>query len=250
MVNLVVRHGSHLPGNNLPRSKSPAVTMRQASPKARDRAVPSPIRVPSVLHETRPVSPLTASESMFGNVLKQTRTSSSDGSSHRRRGSPLRELREECSECGELICDYDDNVTPLYEMLESSQWDKARLRCRTHPEEVQTWIVRRDASSKIRWKLLPLHAAVIFQAPSVVLECLIKEYPTAAGQRDDQGMLPLHLAFRHKQDEEKLLMLLDHYPQGISVRDRRERLPLDHGKESEFSSHLLQRYADLYAVPG
>jgi len=193
------------------------------------------------------VSPLTTSESMFGTVVNPARSNLSDGSSHRRRGSPLLELREESSVGGELICDYDDNVTPLYEMLESSQWDKARLRCRTHPEEVQTWIVRRDASSKIRWKLLPLHAAVIFQAPSPVLECLIKEYPIAAGQRDDQGMLPLHLAFRHKQDEEMLLMLLDQYPQGLSVKDRRERLPIDHGKETDFSSHLLQRYAEVFA---
>mmetsp|Transcript_6131 Transcript_6131/g.15325 ORF Transcript_6131/g.15325 Transcript_6131/m.15325 type:complete len:286 (+) Transcript_6131:833-1690(+) len=43
----------------------------------------------------------------------------------------------------ELVCDYDQSVTALYEMLESSRWDDALRRCQTHPVECHTWIVRR-----------------------------------------------------------------------------------------------------------
>ena len=91
---------------------------------------------------------------------------------------------------GEIICDYDRSVTYLYEMLESSNWEGACDRCRSRPQEVHTWVARRDTHGEIRWKILPLHAAIIFQAPLTVVECLLKEHPIAAAKRDDQGMLP------------------------------------------------------------
>lgn len=145
----------------------------------------------------------------------------------------------------ELECDYDTSATELYELLESSDWDRARTRCRTHPEEVRTWITRRDKSQQVRWKLLPLHAAIIFQAPIYVVTALIERYPTAASRRDDQGMLPLHLAFRHKQEDEELLEhLLVQNPTAVTVRDRRDRTPLEHGRESRFSAKLMRLYAE------
>lgn len=228
MVNLVVRHGSsplHTTTTTTARTGGPVV-----SSGGRDRMVPSPvIRVPS--YPKRPVSPLTTTESLFD----QTRSQSPD-----ERVSGNSRLSAE-----DLICDYDQNVTTLYELLESSQWDQARLRCRTHPQETQTWIVRRDATCT-RWKLLPLHAAVIFQAPAAVIESLLQEYPIAAGKRDDQGMLPLHLAFRHKQEESMLELLLIQFPQAVVMKDRRDRLPLDHAGDTHFSAYLLQKYADAY----
>jgi hypothetical protein len=151
---------------------------------------------------------------------------------------------------GEPECDYDISCTSLYELLESSEWEAARIRCRTHPKEVRTWIVRRDGkSNKIRWKLLPLHAAVIFQAPTVVVSSLLDQFPLAAAKRDDQGMLPLHLAFRHHQpqDEAVLQVLLEQYPKGVLTKDRRDRYPLDHGKETQFSAHLMALYANAHS---
>lgn len=147
---------------------------------------------------------------------------------------------------GEAVCNYDTNVTTLYELLESSNWEKARNRCRTHPHEVRTWIVRRDTiSQKVRWKLLPLHAAVIFQSPTFVVSALIDNYPAAVSRRDDQGMLPLHLAFRYKEDNEDLLeLLLTQYPKGVLMKDKRDRVPLEHGRGSKFSAKLLTLYAE------
>ena len=244
MVNFIVHNGSQM----LP-SKSPKGKTKHNSPKPQDACVPTPIRVPYHRQASRSVSPLTASESVFGGMQhgNPARSQSSEpSSSGLGASSPLISIDEKEANV-ELICDYDKSVTPLYEMLESSEWDKARLRCQMHPEEVQTWIVRRDATAKIRWKLLPLHAAVIFQAPVDVVEYLLKVYPVAASQRDDQGMLPLHLAFRHKQEESLLEILLEQYPQGLSVKDRRDRLPIEHGKETQFSAKMLHNYAKIFS---
>lgn len=149
----------------------------------------------------------------------------------------------------DLECDYDTNATVLYELLESSDWEKARARCRTHSEEVRTWICRRDKNGQVRWRLLPLHAAIIFQAPSFVVSALLEKYPAAAAAPDDQGMLGAHLAFRHKQDDEDLLeLLLVQYPKALLMRDRRDRVPLDHGRESRFSAKLMRLYGETMAA--
>eukprot|EP00977_Amphora_coffeiformis_P004661 scaffold1001_cov169-Amphora_coffeaeformis.AAC.8 len=149
----------------------------------------------------------------------------------------------------ELVCDYDTSTTVLYELLEASKWDEARNRCRSHPSEVRTWIVRRDKSHKVRWKLLPLHAAIIFQSPNAVVSSLLEKYPKAASCPDDQGMLPLHLAFRHKQEDEDLLeLLLVQYPKAVLLKDNRQRVPLEHGRESKFSAKLVWLYADATVI--
>jgi hypothetical protein len=202
---------------------------------------PSPIRVIRTSPPPRPISPLTTHD--FGSIRQQPRKSD----------PPILEtsqIRDSPGSDEELVCDYDTNVTALYELLESSQWDQARSRCRTHPQEVRTWILRRDANTnQTRWKLLPLHAAVIFQAPTPVVASLLESFVAASSKRDDQGMLPLHLAFRHHHsgDETQLEMILQHYPAGVTVRDRRERSPLDHGKDATFSSKLMQLYASAHA---
>jgi hypothetical protein len=219
-----------------------------ASPGAPERIVPSPIRVPYLRsHNTghRPVSPLTASDSMYGMIQEApgaVRTLSNENTEERQQPS-----EGSVNTNNELVCDYDQSITPLYEMLESSQWEEARIRCRTHPQEVHTWIVRRDSNENIRWKLLPLHAAVIFQAPLPVIEPMLTEHPMASAKRDDQGMLPLHLAFRHKSDEILIEKLIRQYPVGVIVKDRRDRVPLDHAKDTQFSFNMMRLYSETYA---
>lgn len=145
----------------------------------------------------------------------------------------------------ELVCDYDDEPSALYELLEASNWEKAETRSQSHPHETRTWIVRLDRNKRVRWKLLPIHAAIIFQAPCTVVKTLLETYPGALTKRDDQGMLPLHLAFRHKHDDDDLLeLLLTKYPDAVRVVDQRGRLPLEHGRECTYSSNLLRFYSD------
>ena len=148
----------------------------------------------------------------------------------------------------EKTCDYDKSATVLYELLEASSWEDVIQRSRSHSDEARTWIVRKDKSLKVRWKLLPLHASIIFQAPNTVVSALLEVYTLAAKRKDDQGMLPLHLAFRHKQEDEELLQaLLTEHPKAVIVKDKRDRVPLDHGRDLKFSSKMMKLYAESYA---
>jgi ankyrin repeat protein len=241
MVNLIVSHGSHLQGNSLQRSKSPAVVQRQLSPKLRRDAGLS-LQIQS--HASRPsmINRLAASDSVFDTRNHVSSYNSSDSSSNRFRdkySDHRDETNEEESTSRALTCDYDKNVTQLYEMLESSQWEDVIGRCHDNPEEVRTWINRRG-----RWQVLPLHAAIIFHSPKAVIEQILKIHPLACSEIDDQGMLPLHLAFRHKLEESLLELLLGGYPQGIHCKDKRGRTPIEHAKEAHFTAKFIRLYAE------
>ena len=231
MVNLVCRRQeeSGVPAGNIDTKPPTSVVGRGMSSPDRMRT------------DNCPVSPLTQNESMFGAGHGPYQPSANN---EERDLPPLVSLPP--GNNLEMICDYDRSVTQLYEMLESSQWENACSRCQSHPEEVHTWIVRRDANGNARWKLLPLHAAVIFKAPLSLIEDLLRANPIAAAKRDDQGILPLHLAFRHKSNEAVIEKLLHQYPGGVIIKDHRERFPLDHGKDTRFSAKLLGLYAETF----
>lgn len=228
MVNLVYRSRQE---TNLPPGQ---IDVRPTADAGRKMPTPGRART-----DNHPVSPLTQNESMFGTGFHES--SIIDGE---RDQPPLASMPS--ANNIELVCDYDRSVTQLYEMIESSQWKNACARCHTHPEEVYTWVVRSDANGNIRWKLLPLHAAVIFKAPLSLIEDLLRTHPVGAAQRDDQGILPLHLAFRHKTNEAVIEKLLHQYPSGVFMKDYRQRFPLDHGKDMQFSAKLMGLYAETF----
>jgi len=155
-----------------------------------------------------------------------------------------------CSSSKELCCNYDGGVSMLYSLLESSSWEMVVTRCRTFPTEVRTWIVRHEKKTNdIRWKLLPLHAAVIFKAPAFVVRTFIDSYPEAVMLSDDQRMLPLHLAFRHNpKDEEVLELLLKECPKAICEPDIRGRKPHILCRDGTFSAKFLQIYSESWAL--
>ena len=98
-------------------------------------------------------------------------------------------------------CDFDKDPSELYLQLQKKDWEGAIARSVTDPVEACTWVVRKEFDGKLRWRLLPLHAAIIFKAPEEVIEALLGAYPRGAECKDDQGMLPLHLAFRNGSAE-------------------------------------------------
>jgi hypothetical protein len=162
--------------------------------------------------------------------------------------SPQRQSFKHLPNSDELLCDYDSAPSTLYSLLEASHWTLAATRCKTHPSEVRTWVVRRDRETNdIRWTLLPLHAAVIFQSPTSVVEVILEHYPQGASRPDDQGMLPLHLAFRHKKqqhDEQLLEVLLTRYPEAVRATDVRGRTPIDLGRDAMVSTTFMRRYTN------
>lgn len=133
-----------------------------------------------------------------------------------------------------LECDYDTNPTELYQAIEGKKWDLIESLFAHEPAKAQrqaaTWVTRKETNGRLRWRLLPIHAAVIFQSPANIVERLLHECPEAAHAKDDQGMLPLHLAFRTKStDWETIEELITSNPQSIFVKDRKGRSPLECG---------------------
>lgn len=123
-------------------------------------------------------------------------------------------------------CDYDVNCTEAFMNLQKKEWNKANARILEFPLEAHTWVSRKEKHGKLRWRLLPIHAAIIFKAPDSVVEALLAAYPKGAQCKDDQGMLPLHLAFRHGSSEGTVNLLLAAFPQSVEVQDRKGRIPL------------------------
>jgi ankyrin repeat protein len=126
---------------------------------------------------------------------------------------------------GMAECDFEGNPTLLFSLIHQKLWPKVIERAQSHRDECATWATRRDQNGKIRWRLLPLHAAIIFKAPIDTVETILLASPISAQCRDDQGMLPIHLAFRNGHDEAIINLLLMSYPNSVNVPDKKGRLP-------------------------
>lgn len=128
--------------------------------------------------------------------------------------------------------EFDKNPTVLYALVQKKLWKEAIARAQSNPKEARAFISRREKDGKIRWRLLPLHAAIVFKAPEDVIEALLTAYPKAAEAKDDQGMLPLHLAFRNGASAGVVNLLLMAFPQSVDIPDRKNRVPLALAKAS------------------
>ena len=166
--------------------------------------------------------------------LEVTRTTSNNSMTSSVPDSPTNSSRISTSSTV-LECDYDLNPTVLYQAIEAKQWDYAislfteEGKNKTADEEKEasaTWVVRKESNGKLRWRLLPLHAAIIFGSPQRLVELLLADYPLAARCKDDRGMLPLHLAFRCQASWDVIDELLTTYPLGVFVSERKGRMPL------------------------
>ena len=101
----------------------------------------------------------------------------------------------------------------------------------TPPKKPATAVVppkqQQQQQSTLKWRQLPLHAALLFLAPPAVVKQLIELFPYALRCPDDKGMLPLHLAFRQAVPDDILTILLRLFPNGMHVRDSQGRLPVE-----------------------
>jgi hypothetical protein len=153
-----------------------------------------------------------------------------DGGSVSDRGT-VSHLEPEDEEPIEIYYDAPE-LTYLYQAIENKAFmavidflesGKPEVR-----DECRTWITRFDKENgkKIRWSQLPLHAAIVFQAPPKVIELLILNYPMAVRCTDDQSMLPIHIAFRKGSCDVILHALLQEFPASVNIKNRRGRYPL------------------------
>jgi Ankyrin repeats (many copies) len=122
--------------------------------------------------------------------------------------------------------DFDRDPTNLYLSLMRKDWAMTEhfLAMDVSRGEAEIWIYRKERDV-VRWKLLPLHAAIIFDAPADTVATLLDIYPAASAAKDDQGMLPLHLAVRMGSHVSIVAMLLEAFPGSIAHVDRKGRTP-------------------------
>lgn len=158
--------------------------------------------------------------------------------------------------------DFERNPTGLYIAVHTKNWALALQRVGSYPKEAGIWVSRMEDDSNgstnggmssprakqkliptllgqrpVRWRMLPLHAAVLFSAPVPVIKAIIKANPNACSSPDDQGMVPLHLAFRAGVTEDVVVTLVEACPESIEMVDYKGRLP----------SMLVPKHAMNYA---
>ena len=133
--------------------------------------------------------------------------------------------------------DFEKNPTGLYIAVHTKNWALALDRVSSYPLEAGIWVKRMEDSNSssdctgvvgqrvVRWRMLPLHAAILFSAPVLVIKAIIKANPNACSSPDDQGMVPLHLAFRAGASEDAVVTLLEAFPEAIEMVDYKDRLP-------------------------
>jgi len=119
--------------------------------------------------------------------------------------------------------DYEHR-TVLFRLVLKKDWDGAALRCKTAPDESQTWIVTKGFKGNLRF--LPLHKACVLQPPESVIECLIAAYPDGPNSKDQDGWLPVHCACFYGASQPVVDTLLVAFPKGAQSKDDEGRLPI------------------------
>jgi len=145
----------------------------------------------------------------------------------------------------DLEVDYDKNPTVLIRLIESRSWNEAVARCRKFPQEAASWLCRyenksgkRGSKELLRWRILPIHSAVVLNAPKSVIKSLVDAYSDGLRMGDDRDMLPLHMAFRLGIDLDVCALLIESYPQSLQHKDNKGNTPMQ----------ILKAYRKKYAA--
>ena len=144
-----------------------------------------------------------------------------------------------------LECDYERDCTPLYKKIEdeefedvmrylnSGYWPGAFFADGLSPaDQARTWVTRFDPKDdrKVRWSQLPIHLAIVVDAPLAIIRQLLELYPQAIRCTDDQHMLPLHLALRHGSPDKVIDHLLALFPESVNAKGKNERTAVEIAK--------------------
>jgi len=130
--------------------------------------------------------------------------------------------------------DYDKDPTDLFQALEARQWEYALAMVVNSTvqfnKECSTWVVAKGKKkgAALRFRALPLHAAVVFGAPDNLTKAILHAYPLGARGRDVKGRLPCHLACEHEVSDEVLFMVINAFPKAFYAKDKLEKTPLDY----------------------
>ncbi len=129
--------------------------------------------------------------------------------------------------------DYFHSVLKLYHCgFMGNQLSKLHmaLRDQATPEEVK--VMLRDNANKTFLSTpnecgnLPLHCALYYGASYAVIEVLIKAYPQALEEHNDNEDLPLHLALYINAPPEVIKMIFEEYQEATAIQNKYGDLPL------------------------
>lgn len=138
-----------------------------------------------------------------------------------------------------------NHATPLFKAIEKQQWESVLMFLSTskwsngffvsstdhfkNPTptiQCQTWVTcYKRGTKEEEWSQLPIHAAISYTAPAVVIQKLVDIYPDSLKEFDHEGMLPVHLAFGFALPDAVLSLLLKRYPESAQARGPGGRLP-------------------------
>ena len=141
--------------------------------------------------------------------------------------------------------DYDKNPTDLFQALEARQFSYAEEMYKQvnkqFTKDCATWVVARGQKKKesqLRFRALPLHAALVFGAEDDMILKILNAYPMATRGRDVKGRLPIHLAMEHNASELVVGKILEAFPKGFFARDKKNCEPLDYVEGNTDRAHL------------
>jgi hypothetical protein len=147
--------------------------------------------------------------------------------------------------------DYDTAPTDLFQALEAREFDYAfEMYEQTNDaftSDCKTWVIAKGLSKgqSLRFRALPLHAAIVFDAPEELIIKILRAYPKASRGRDIKGRLPIHLAMEHASSEQIVMLLIDAFPKGFFAVDKKEMTPLDHVNGNSTRSYMARYLPQL-----
>lgn len=153
------------------------------------------------------------------------------------------------------FADYDENPTVLYQYCEAADWANASSRCRSHPEESEVWIYRRNPDkNSIRWCVLPIHQACARTAPGKIVVDLLKANLISIRKRSfqmtsesnapgsveqinfNEGNLPVHFACQYGLSTAIVEMMFKAFPDSVRIKDKRGLTPLQIAEQASYET--------------
>lgn len=163
-----------------------------------------------------------------------------------------------------LECNFDQNPSRLIKRIVAHKWDAAMELLAEDEEPTDenaasesddkkksmcaTWAVRYEENEDIRWRVLPIHAALIHGAPLQLIQDLIHFHPKATTCADDQGNMPIHLAFRYGSEEAIFNLVVETNPSALKLKNGKGRTPLQCGPPPSKVMALIAKQAAEEAV--
>lgn len=113
--------------------------------------------------------------------------------------------------------------------------------------QARTWIVHRARGSGVlKWRMLPIHVALSYQAPFEVVLRLYNLYPGSVRVRDHRGMLPMHICFYRGSEDRVLELFMEVFPDALDVIDDKGRRAIEctpqDGSDNERRTNIMNLF--------